>query len=105
MFVGRRCFQLIGFDVMLSAGGDPYVIEINHNPSFKLPTPLDEDIKTAALAGAVALASDFPMSSKAPGAKVCEPLPLIPSYANSLKQRCSFCVQTPHGFPCDRESC
>lgn len=36
----------------------PYIIEINHNPSFKLPTELDVEIKTAALAGCLAIVCD-----------------------------------------------
>ena len=36
----------------------PYIIEINHNPSFKLPTELDVQIKTAALAGCLGIVCD-----------------------------------------------
>jgi hypothetical protein len=67
---GHRCCQLLGVDVLLNDLGDPYVIEINHNPSFKIPTPLDEDIKTAAMCGALAIASAAPMSSTCAAAKV-----------------------------------
>ena len=38
---GGRCFQMMGFDIFLDKKCKPYIIEINHNPSFKLPTPLD----------------------------------------------------------------
>ncbi|KAJ1475615.1 hypothetical protein T484DRAFT_1827647 [Baffinella frigidus] len=45
-----RCFQIVGFDIFLDKACKPFIIEINHNPSFKLPTELDIQIKTAALA-------------------------------------------------------
>jgi hypothetical protein len=45
-----------------------------HNPSFKIPTPLDEDIKTAAMCGALAIASACPMSSSCAAAKRAAPL-------------------------------
>jgi len=32
---------MMGFDIFLDKKCKPYIIEINHNPSFKLPTPLD----------------------------------------------------------------
>ena len=47
-----------GFDVLLDARCKPHIIEINHNPSFKLPTPLDVEIKVAALTGCLALVCD-----------------------------------------------
>ena len=39
------CFQLLGFDVMLTDKADPIILEINHTPSFTTDTPLDQFIK------------------------------------------------------------
>ena len=58
MIDGDRCFQIMGFDVFLDKKCKPYIIEINHNPSFKLPTPLDVEIKTAALSGCLGIVCD-----------------------------------------------
>lgn len=43
--MGCRCFEVLGIDVMLDAKRKPYLIEVNHLPSFTCDSPLDEDIK------------------------------------------------------------
>jgi len=40
-----RCWELLGVDVMLDHRRKPYLIEVNHLPSFTADSPLDEDIK------------------------------------------------------------
>jgi len=42
---GCRCFEVLGIDVMLDAKRKPYLIEVNHLPSFTCDSPLDDDIK------------------------------------------------------------
>lgn len=39
------CFHVLGFDVMLDNKEEPYLIEVNHTPSFATDTPLDHSIK------------------------------------------------------------
>ena len=39
------CFEILGFDIMLDENLKPYLIEINHAPSFNTDSPLDEKIK------------------------------------------------------------
>lgn len=43
--MGCRCFEVLGIDVMLDSKRKPYLIEVNHLPSFTCDSPLDEDIK------------------------------------------------------------
>lgn len=43
--MGCRCFEILGIDVMLDQRRKPYLIEINHLPSFTTDSPLDADIK------------------------------------------------------------
>jgi len=43
--MGCRCFEVLGIDVMLDAKLKPYLIEVNHLPSFTADSPLDDDIK------------------------------------------------------------
>ena len=39
------CFEILGFDVMLDDKLRPYIIEINHDPSFETDSPLDFKVK------------------------------------------------------------
>ena len=74
MLDGEKCFQILGFDIFLDKNCKPYLLEINHNPSFKLPTQLDVEIKTAAMAGCLGIICNqymtYPseaLGSRAPG--------------------------------------
>jgi hypothetical protein len=40
-----RCFQILGFDVLLDAHDKPYVIEVNYRPSLSRDTKLEEKLK------------------------------------------------------------
>ena len=39
------CFEILGFDIMIDQKLKPYLLEVNHTPSFKADTPLDYQIK------------------------------------------------------------
>ena len=39
------CCDLLGFDVMLDHKLKPWLLEVNHTPSFKADTDLDYDLK------------------------------------------------------------
>jgi tubulin polyglutamylase TTLL6/13 len=41
----NMCFELLGFDIMLDHKLKPWLIEVNHTPSFTTDTPLDRTIK------------------------------------------------------------
>lgn len=43
------CFELMGFDILLDESLKPYVIEVNHAPSFNTDTKLDLVVKTSVL--------------------------------------------------------
>lgn len=43
------CFELLGFDVMLDRNLMPWLLEVNHSPSFACDTPLDREIKVELL--------------------------------------------------------
>lgn len=39
------CFQVLGFDILIDESAEPYLLEVNHTPSFTADTPLDKTIK------------------------------------------------------------
>ena len=39
------CFELLGLDIILDHKFKPYLLEVNHSPSFTADTPLDKKIK------------------------------------------------------------
>lgn len=43
---GFTCFEVLGFDIMLDSKLRPWLIEVNHSPSFTCDTPFDLKIKS-----------------------------------------------------------
>jgi len=39
------CFEILGFDIMLDSKGEPWLLEVNHAPSFNCDTALDQMVK------------------------------------------------------------
>ncbi|CAH8848174.1 unnamed protein product [Trichobilharzia szidati] len=58
------CFEILGFDIMFSHRLKPYVLEVNHSPSFTTDSKLDKEIKEAMLWDAVQLAHFTAISKK-----------------------------------------
>lgn len=42
---GSRCFEILGFDIMIDNNLNPTLIEVNHLPSFGTDSALDLDVK------------------------------------------------------------
>jgi len=40
-----HCFEILGFDVLLDENAKPFLLEVNHAPSFGTDSPLDYKIK------------------------------------------------------------
>jgi len=51
----NMCFEILGFDIMLDDKLKPWLIEVNHLPSFAADTPLDLKIKTSVIKDAFQL--------------------------------------------------
>lgn len=49
MIQDKHCFELYGYDVMISSDFKPWLIEVNASPSLTANTPLDYDMKFALL--------------------------------------------------------
>nr|VZI40066.1 unnamed protein product [Spirometra erinaceieuropaei] len=51
------CFEILGFDIMLDRKLRPYVIEVNHSPSFHTDAQIDKEIKEALIWDTLQLAN------------------------------------------------
>lgn len=49
------CFEILGFDVFLDDQLKPWILEVNHAPSFATDSPLDFKIKKALIADTIRL--------------------------------------------------
>ena len=38
-------FEVLGFDILIDKNAKPYLLEVNHAPSFATDSPLDYEIK------------------------------------------------------------
>lgn len=43
--MNNMCFEVLGMDIILNHKLKPYLLEVNHTPSFTTDTPLDKHIK------------------------------------------------------------
>lgn len=49
------CFEILGFDVIFDHKLKPYILEVNHAPSFSCDSPLDYKIKKGLISDTLAL--------------------------------------------------
>ncbi|KAJ3172775.1 Tubulin polyglutamylase ttll6 [Geranomyces variabilis] len=50
-----QCFEILGFDIFVDHKLKPWVLEVNHSPSFTCDTPLDDEIKSGVIGDALQL--------------------------------------------------
>ena len=55
-FSKAMCFEILGFDIILDDKARPYMLEVNHSPSFNTDSPLDKNIKSKVISEALRLA-------------------------------------------------
>jgi len=41
----NMCFEILGFDVLIDSNLNPWLLEVNHSPSFSTDTPFDHKVK------------------------------------------------------------
>ena len=51
----RRCFHILGVDLLLDANLRPWLLELNHNPSFTCDTDFDHELKGSVVRAALEL--------------------------------------------------
>lgn len=42
----QTCFEILGFDILIDDRLKPFLLEVNHSPSFRTDTQIDERVKT-----------------------------------------------------------
>ncbi|NWU88570.1 TTL13 polyglutamylase, partial [Upupa epops] len=52
---GCACFEILGFDILLDRRLRPWLLEVNHSPSFATDTHLDREVKDALLCDTINL--------------------------------------------------
>lgn len=55
-----RCFQILGFDILIDQTLRPYLIEVNHLPSFATDHDIDKRIKSALIEQALSIVNAKP---------------------------------------------
>ncbi|CAD8064847.1 unnamed protein product [Paramecium sonneborni] len=54
-YANNMCFEILGFDILIDSSLKPYLLEVNHTPSFTADTPLDQFIKKSLIADTITL--------------------------------------------------
>jgi tubulin polyglutamylase TTLL6/13 len=54
-----RCFEILGFDVLIDSDLKPWVLEVNHSPSLSCDSGFDMELKEKVISGALRIA-DIP---------------------------------------------
>ncbi|NXC22398.1 TTL13 polyglutamylase, partial [Corythaeola cristata] len=52
---GCACFEILGFDILLDRKLKPWLLEVNHSPSFTTDSRLDREVKDALLCDTINL--------------------------------------------------
>jgi tubulin polyglutamylase TTLL6/13 len=63
-YSNSMCFEILGFDVLLDSNLTPYILEVNHTPSFTTDSPLDLSIKKSVITDTLHLLNLHPNHRK-----------------------------------------
>lgn len=55
MYFGSNCFEILGFDILITNDFKCKLIEVNHSPSFSCDTELDLRIKKRLIDGVLSM--------------------------------------------------
>lgn len=57
---GSQCFEILGFDIFLDSKLKPWLLEVNHSPSFSCDSNLDLEVKRSVISDCMRLVSVDP---------------------------------------------
>ncbi|XP_019573591.2 tubulin polyglutamylase TTLL13 isoform X2 [Rhinolophus sinicus] len=79
------CFEILGFDVLLDHKLKPWLLEVNHSPSFTTDSQLDREVKDALLCDALTLVN----------LRGCDKRKVMEEDKRRVKERLFQCHQQP----------
>ncbi|XP_062948021.1 tubulin polyglutamylase TTLL13 [Cynocephalus volans] len=79
------CFEILGFDILLDHKLKPWLLEVNHSPSFTTDSHLDREVKDALLCDAMTLVN----------LQGCDKRKVLEEDKRRVKQRLFQCHQQP----------
>ena len=57
---GSRCFEVLGVDIIIDHALKPWLVEVNHLPSFATDSPLDQNIKSRVIEQTISIVKAKP---------------------------------------------
>uniref|UniRef100_A0A8D2EGE9 Uncharacterized protein n=2 Tax=Theropithecus gelada TaxID=9565 RepID=A0A8D2EGE9_THEGE len=79
------CFEILGFDILLDHKLKPWLLEVNHSPSFTTDSCLDQEVKDALLCDAITLVN----------LRGCDKRKVMEEDKRRIKERLFQCYQHP----------
>ncbi|XP_077796446.1 tubulin polyglutamylase TTLL13 isoform X3 [Macaca mulatta] len=79
------CFEILGFDILLDHKLKPWLLEVNHSPSFTTDSGLDQEVKDALLCDAITLVN----------LRGCDKRKVMEEDKRRIKERLFQCYQQP----------
>ncbi|KAM5206892.1 LOW QUALITY PROTEIN: tubulin polyglutamylase TTLL13 [Hipposideros larvatus] len=79
------CFEILGFDILLDHKLKPWLLEVNHSPSFTTDSQLDREVKDALLRDAMTLVN----------LRGCDKRKVMEEDKRRVKERLFQCHQQP----------
>ena len=59
-----RCFEIMGFDIMIDKKLKPWLLEVNHSPSLHCDSPFDKELKDSVISGTMKIMNINPKFKK-----------------------------------------
>lgn len=53
----QACFEILGFDILVDSKMKPYILEVNHSPSFHMNELVDQEVKKPLIKDTLSLIS------------------------------------------------
>ncbi|XP_054523909.1 tubulin polyglutamylase TTLL13 isoform X12 [Pan troglodytes] len=79
------CFEILGFDILLDHKLKPWLLEVNHSPSFTTDSCLDQEVKDALLCDAMTLVN----------LRGCDKRKVMEEEKRRVKERLFQCYRQP----------